>query len=124
MAARFEVDNGARCGAIAGGHDGTIGPIAGASAMTRAELVDDVAHQSSLTRRQSEVIVDAVFSAILDSLRRGDKIELRGFGSFRIRQRGSRSGRNPKTGEGVLVPPRKVPFFKPGKELRDLVNRG
>jgi integration host factor subunit beta len=92
--------------------------------MTRAELIDDVAHQSSLTRRQSEVIVDAVFTAILGSLRRGDKIELRGFGSFRIRQRGSRSGRNPKTGEGVLVPPRKVPFFKAGKELRDLVNRG
>jgi integration host factor subunit beta len=91
--------------------------------MTRAELIDDVAHQSSLTRRQSEVIVDAVFSAILDSLRHGD-IELRGFGSFRIRQRASRAGRNPKTGEGVLVPPRKVPFFKPGKELRDLVNRG
>ncbi len=92
--------------------------------MTRAELVDDVAHNSTLTRKQSEVVVDAVFSAILDSLHHGDKIELRGFGSFRIRQRASRSGRNPKTGEGVLVPPRRVPFFKPGKELRDLVNRG
>ena len=91
--------------------------------MTRAELVEDVARQSQLTRRQSEVIVDAVFSSILDSLRRGDKIELRGFGSFRIRQRASRSGRNPKTGEGVVVPPRKVPTFKPGKELRELVNR-
>ena len=92
--------------------------------MTRAELVDDVAHHSSLTRKQSEVVVDAVFSAILDSLHHGDKIELRGFGSFRIRQRASRSGRNPKTGEGVVVPPRRVPFFKPGKELRDLVTRG
>ncbi len=92
--------------------------------MTRAELVDDVAHNSTLTRKQSEVVVDAVFSAILDSLHHGDKIELRGFGSFRIRQRASRSGRNPKTGEGVLVPPRRVPVFKPGKELRDLVNRG
>jgi integration host factor subunit beta len=92
--------------------------------MTRAELVEDVARQSQLTRRQSEVIVDAVFSSILDSLRRGDKIELRGFGSFRIRQRASRSGRNPKTGEGVVVPPRKVPTFKPGKDLRELINRG
>jgi integration host factor subunit beta len=91
--------------------------------MTRAELVEDVARQSSLTRRQSEVIVDAVFSSILASLRRGDKIELRGFGSFRVRQRASRSGRNPKTGEGVIVPPRKVPAFKPGKELRELINR-
>ena len=92
--------------------------------MTRAELVDDLARQSSLTRKQSEVIVEAVFDAILDSLRHGDKIELRGFGSFRIRQRASRSGRNPKTGAGVVVPPRRVPFFKPGKELRDIVNRG
>jgi integration host factor subunit beta len=92
--------------------------------MTRAELVEDVAHQANLTRKQSEVIVEAVFTSILDSLRRGDKIELRGFGSFRIRQRRSRSGRNPKTGAGVLVPPRKVPYFKPGKELRELMNRG
>ncbi len=92
--------------------------------MTRAELVDDVAHQANLTRKQSEVIVEAVFSSILDSLRHGDKIELRGFGSFRIRQRRSRSGRNPKTGAGVLVPPRRVPYFKPGKELRELMNRG
>ncbi len=91
--------------------------------MTRAELVDDVARQVGLTRKQSEVIVDAVFEAILDALRGGDKIELRGFGSFRIRQRASRSGRNPKTGEGVLVPPRKVPSFKPGKELRELINQ-
>lgn len=91
--------------------------------MTRAELVEDVAHQANLTRKQSEVIVEAVFTSILDSLRRGDKIELRGFGSFRIRQRRSRSGRNPKTGAGVLVPPRKVPYFKPGKELRELMNR-
>jgi integration host factor subunit beta len=92
--------------------------------MTRAELVEDVAHQANLTRKQSEVIVEAVFTSILDSLRRGDKIELRGFGSFRIRQRRSRSGRNPKTGAGVVVPPRKVPYFKPGKELRELMNRG
>jgi integration host factor subunit beta len=91
--------------------------------VTRAELVEDVAHQANLTRKQSEVIVEAVFGSILDSLRHGDKIELRGFGSFRIRQRRSRSGRNPKTGAGVLVPPRKVPYFKPGKELRELMNR-
>ena len=91
--------------------------------VTRAELVEEVGQLSRLTRRQAEVIVEAVFDAILDALRRGDKIELRGFGSFRIRRRGSRAGRNPKTGAGVLVPPRKVPYFKPGKELRDIVNR-
>jgi integration host factor subunit beta len=91
--------------------------------MTKAELVEEVGQQAALTRKHSEVIVDAVFSAILEALQRGDKIELRGFGSFRIRERGSRTGRNPKTGEGVVVPAKKVPHFKPGKELRELINR-
>ncbi len=91
--------------------------------MTKAELVEEVGHQAALTRKHSEVIVDAVFSAILEALQRGDKIELRGFGSFRVRERGSRTGRNPKTGEGVVVPAKKVPHFKPGKELRELINR-
>jgi integration host factor subunit beta len=91
--------------------------------MTRAELVDEIARQSSMTRRQAEVVVDAVFDSILDALGHGDKIELRGFGSFRIRRRASRAGRNPRTGADVVVPERRVPHFKPGKELRDLVNR-
>ncbi len=92
--------------------------------MTKAELVDEVGRQAALTRKHSEVIVEAVFSSILEALQRGDKIELRGFGSFRIRKRGSRTGRNPKTGEGVVVPAKRVPYFKPGKELRELINRG
>jgi integration host factor subunit beta len=91
--------------------------------MTKAELVDEVARQADLTRKHSEVIVDAVFSSIVEALTQGDKIELRGFGSFRIRRRGSRTGRNPKTGQGVLVPAKKVPYFKPGKELRELINQ-
>jgi integration host factor subunit beta len=91
--------------------------------MTKAELVDEVSTEAELTRKHSEVIVDAVFSSIVEALQRGDKIELRGFGSFRVRHRGSRTGRNPKTGEGVLVPAKKVPYFKPGKELRELINR-
>jgi integration host factor subunit beta len=90
--------------------------------MTKAELVDEIAHKASLTRKHSEVIVDAVFSSIIEALHKGDKIELRGFGSFRVRHRASRTGRNPKTGEGVLVPAKKVPYFKPGKELRELIN--
>jgi len=92
--------------------------------MTKAELVDEVGREASLTRRHSEVIVDAVFTSIVGALQRGDKIELRGFGSFRIRRRASRTGRNPKTGQGVVVPAKKVPYFKPGKELRELINRG
>ncbi len=92
--------------------------------MTKAELVDEVGREATLTRKHSEVIVDAVFSTIALALQRGDKIELRGFGSFRVRRRGSRTGRNPKTGQGVVVPAKKVPYFKPGKELRELLNRG
>ena len=91
--------------------------------MTKAELVDEIAQEADLTRKHSEVIVDAVFSSVIDALQAGDKIELRGFGSFRVRHRASRTGRNPKTGEGVLVPAKKVPYFKPGKELRELINR-
>ena len=92
--------------------------------MTKAELVEQVAHTSDLTRKHSEVIVEAVFSSIIEALQRGDKIELRGFGSFKIRRRDSRRGRNPKTGAGVVVPAKRVPHFKPGKELRELINRG
>jgi integration host factor subunit beta len=75
-----------------------------------------------LTRRDGEVIVETIFDAVIGALKSGDKIEIRGFGSFRIRQRNSRIGRNPKTGERVEVPAKKVPYFKPSKELRDLVN--
>jgi len=75
-----------------------------------------------LTRRDGEVIVETIFDAVIGALKSGDKIEIRGFGSFRTRQRNSRIGRNPKTGERVEVPAKKVPYFKPSKELRDLVN--
>ncbi len=91
--------------------------------MTKAELVEEVARASHLTRKHSEVIVDAVVVSIVEALRKGDKIELRGFGTFRLRRRDSRTGRNPKTGAGVLVPAKSVPHFKPGKELRQLINR-
>jgi integration host factor subunit beta len=91
--------------------------------VTKAELAAEVARLATLTKKHSEVIVDAVFTSIVEALQRGEKIELRGFGSFRVRRRGSRSGRNPKTGEGVVVPPKAAPHFKPGKELRELINR-
>jgi integration host factor subunit beta len=91
--------------------------------MTKAELVEEVSRVSDLTKKHSEVIVDTVFKSIIDALHRGEKIELRGFGSFRLRRREPRKGRNPKTGDKVDVPPKKVPYFKPGKELKDLINR-
>ena len=90
--------------------------------MTKAELVEKVANQINLTKKQTEVVVNAVFSSITDSLADGKKVELRGFGSFRIRQRNARVGRNPKSGQKVDVPSKKVPFFKAGKELRELVD--
>ncbi len=90
--------------------------------MTKAELVDEVAKGSDLSKKDAEVIVQIVLDSIVDSLKSGDKVELRGFGSFRLRERASRHGRNPKTGEKVLVPAKKVPYFKPGKELKDLIN--
>ena len=96
--------------------------MAGGS-MTKAALVEEVARVADLTKKHSEVIVETVFRSIIDALQRGEKIELRGFGSFRLRHREPRKGRNPKTGDRVDVPSKRVPYFKPGKELKDLVNR-
>ena len=90
--------------------------------MTKAELVEQVARNTQLTKKHAEIMVNTVFDSIVDSLKDGEKIELRGFGSFRIRQRDSRVGRNPKTGDTVQVPSKKIPYFKPGKELRELLN--
>jgi len=90
--------------------------------MTKADLIEDVARKTELSRKDSEVIVDTIFEGIVKSLRGGDKIEIRGFGSFRTRHRNSRVGRNPKTGERVDVPAKDIPYFKPSKELKDLVN--
>ncbi len=91
--------------------------------MTKAELIERVAEQvQTLTKRQTEIIVNAVFHSIKETLTKGEKIEIRGFGSFRLRQRRSRDGRNPKTGTPVMVPAKRVPFFKAGKELKELVD--
>ncbi len=92
--------------------------------MTKADLVEEVIRVSSLSKKHAETIVNTVFESIIDALRRDDKIELRGFGSFRVRRRRSRQGRNPKTGDRVAVPAKRIPFFKPGKELKDLINGG
>jgi integration host factor subunit beta len=94
----------------------------GQDEMTKADLVEKVTRLGDLTRRDGEVIVETIFDSVITALQGGDKIEIRGFGSFRIRQRNPRIGRNPKTGERVEVPAKRVPYFKPSKELRDLVN--
>ncbi len=90
--------------------------------MTKADLIEEVSRVVEMTRKDSEVIVEAIFDSIVRSLKTDDKIEIRGFGSFRTRQRQSRIGRNPKTGTRVEVPAKRIPYFKPSKELKDLVN--
>ena len=90
--------------------------------MTKADLIEGVSRVVDMTRKESEIIVESIFESIVRSLRMNDKIEIRGFGSFRTRQRKPRIGRNPKTGARVDVAAKKIPYFKPSKELRDLVN--
>jgi integration host factor subunit beta len=90
--------------------------------MTKADLVEDVARAAELTKKDAERLVEIVFESIIDTLNKGEKIELRGFGSFRVRERGARRGRNPKTGDPVNIPAKRVPYFKPGKELKELIN--
>ena len=90
--------------------------------MTKADLIEEVSRVVEMTRKDSEVIVEAIFDSIVRALRSGDKIEIRGYGSFRTRQRQPRVGRNPKTGTRVEVPSKRIPYFKPSKELKDLVN--
>ncbi|MCC6543319.1 MAG: integration host factor subunit beta [Nitrospirae bacterium] len=91
--------------------------------MTKTDLIEKVSLQTDgLTKKQTEIIVNMLFDSIKEALAGGDKIEIRGFGSFRIRQRRTREGRNPKTGQNVSVPEKRVPFFKAGKELKELVD--
>jgi integration host factor subunit beta len=91
--------------------------------MTKADLVEQVAKETDMTKKDAEQLVEVVFESIIGALNKGDKIELRGFGSFRVRERNARKGRNPKTGATVSIPAKRVAYFKPGKELKDIVNK-
>ena len=90
--------------------------------LTKADLIEEVLRITELPRKESEIIVETIFDSIIEAIQKGEKIEIRGFGSFRTRQRRGRVGRNPKTGEKVEVPAKRIPFFKPSKELKDFVN--
>jgi len=90
--------------------------------MTKAELVEKVADKIQLPKKQTETVVNILLNSITEALSEGDKVELRGFGNFRIRNRNPREGRNPKTGDTVQIPAKRVPFFKAGKELREMVD--
>jgi integration host factor subunit beta len=90
--------------------------------MTKADLVGLVAEEAEMTKKDVEQLIEIIFESIVNSLNKGEKIELRGFGSFRVRDRNARKGRNPKTGEPVDIPAKRVAYFKPGKDLKDIIN--
>jgi len=90
--------------------------------MNKSELVEALANEKNLTYKKSEEIVNIIFDSMSDTLTRGGRIEIRGFGSFIVKDYKAYMGRNPKTGEVINVDPKKLPFFKVGKELRELVD--
>lgn len=92
--------------------------------MTKSGLIEKVSESvNELTRKQTEIIVETVFESMIEALSKGEKVEIRGFGNFRLKKRESRKARNPKTGETVEVPPKSIIYFKVGKELREAINR-
>ncbi len=90
--------------------------------MIKADLINKLAKEMNISRQEAETGVNLFFQTIKEAIMRGEEIELRGFGSFRFRQRGARSGRNPRTGDPVNVPPKKVLYFKPSKLLKNMIN--
>lgn len=91
--------------------------------MTKSELIERLSYATgSLNKKEAELVVNTIFDTIGDALVGGDRVEIRGFGSFTIRERDAREARNPKSGDVVSIPPKKTPFFKTGKELRARVN--
>ena len=92
--------------------------------MNRSELIETVAKQQNLPKKQAETAVNTIFDAVFAALQDGERVEIRGFGSFTTREYGAYVGRNPKTGDAVEVPAKRLPFFKVGKDLRERVNEG
>ena len=90
--------------------------------MNKSQLIEALAKAENLALKKAEEVVNTVFGDMEKALTRGERVEIRGFGSFVMREYGSYQGRNPKTGESVTVPPKKLPFFKVGKELKELVD--
>jgi integration host factor subunit beta len=92
--------------------------------MTKSELIETVAMQvNTFSRKDVETIIDTLFQSMTDSLSNGEKVEIRGFGSFKIKERSGRQGRNPKSGENIYIESKKVPFFKAGKEIKERINK-
>ena len=91
--------------------------------MTKAEVANKVIEKTGLSRKQATIAVETFLSTIKDALRRGEKISLVGFGTFIVKQKNARNGRNPRTGEKISIPEKKTAYFKPGKTFREIVNR-
>lgn len=91
--------------------------------MTKSDLIDEVASKTNLTKKDAHAAVDAVFTTITEQLALGDKVQLIGFGTFEVRERAERIGRNPQTGDEMTIPARKAPAFKAGKQLKDAVDK-
>lgn len=90
--------------------------------MNKSDLINALKERAGLSRKDSEVVVDTFFGSITESMAAGDRVEIRGFGSFRISERKAREGRNPKTGEAIQIPARRVIQFRPGKQLNQMIN--
>ncbi len=91
--------------------------------MTKAELIDKVTKDTKLTKKDSEKAINAIIGAVSGSLAKGEKVQLVSFGSFEVRKRAARKGRNPQSGKEIDIPARKVPVFKAGKALKDAVGK-
>lgn len=90
--------------------------------MNKSELIEAVASKTQMTKKKAEDVVNLIFDSMVDAMKRGDRIEIRGLGSFVVKEYGAYVGRNPRTGESIQVKPKKLPFFKVGKELRETVD--
>jgi integration host factor subunit beta len=90
--------------------------------MTKSDLIEHVAEQNKVSKGRAEALVNSIFECLEEALRRDERVEIRGLGSFETRRYGSYKGRNPRTGDSVAVQPKRLPFFKAGKELKDLIN--
>ena len=91
--------------------------------MNRADLIKKISEKENIPIKAATTIVDTLFDSMMETLRKGERIEIRGFGSFAVKPYGGYKGRNPKTGQIVDVPPKRLPFFKVGKELKEMVNK-
>jgi integration host factor subunit beta len=96
--------------------------VSGPVAVTKSELIEVVAQEANLTKGRAELVINTIFESMVEALQRGEGIEIRGFGSFTVREYKAYEGRNPRTGEAVHVSPKRLPFFKVGKDLRQRVN--